>query len=207
MTMNASLDVVAGARAGMTDDPTRHDGVTMTLHWLTALLVLAQFAVPELWGFAPRPIKHLMIVTHLSLGVVLTSVLALRIFWRLASGRRMARAAMGRITAVSKAMHLALYGLLGTETVLGFPLRWSGHRPISFFGLPIPSPFAPMPISAHRLMGSIHGRIAWAIVLLAAAHALTALFHHFVLRDDVLSRMLPGRRACLPAADQRRPVF
>jgi cytochrome b561 len=32
-------------------------------------------------------------------------------------------------------------------------------------------------------------------MLVAAGHAAAALVHHFVNRDDVLRRMLPGRRA------------
>jgi cytochrome b561 len=202
--MNASLDAVAGARTGMTDDPARHGGVAMTLHWLTTLLVLTQFGLAEFWGFAPRPTKHLMIVTHLSLGIVLILVLILRIGWRLTSGRRVPSASTGWLAPASKAMHLSLYVLLATEAVLGFALRWSGRQPMSFFGLAIPSPFAPLSKFAHRLMDTAHDWIAWAIILLATGHALTALFRHFVLRDEVLWRMLPGRPSVSSAADRRR---
>jgi cytochrome b561 len=34
-----------------------------------------------------------------------------------------------------------------------------------------------------------------ALLILAGAHALAAFVHHFVLRDEVLRRMLPGSRA------------
>jgi hypothetical protein len=43
-------------------------------------------------------------------------------------------------------------------------------------------------------MGVAHEWIAWIIIVLATGHALAALFRHFVLRDDVLWRMLPGLR-------------
>lgn len=32
---------------------------------------------------------------------------------------------------------------------------------------------------------------AWTILVLAGLHAAAALFHHYVLKDDVLRRMLP----------------
>jgi cytochrome b561 len=38
----------------------------------------------------------------------------------------------------------------------------------------------------------VHEYIGWAIVILAFAHALAALYHHYVLKDRVLRRMLPG---------------
>jgi cytochrome b561 len=40
----------------------------------------------------------------------------------------------------------------------------------------------------------LHELNGWAIVILAAGHAAAALFHHYVLRDPVLSRMLPSVR-------------
>ncbi|MBV8870203.1 MAG: cytochrome b/b6 domain-containing protein, partial [Acetobacteraceae bacterium] len=41
----------------------------------------------------------------------------------------------------------------------------------------------------------LHNWVGWTIIALAAGHAAAALFHHFALHDDVLWRMLPGRRA------------
>ena len=36
-----------------------------------------------------------------------------------------------------------------------------------------------------------HEWIGWAIIILALIHALAALYHHYVLKDRVLERMLP----------------
>ena len=66
---------------------------------------------------------------------------------------------------------------------------------MSFFGVPIAPPFRPFSKSAHHFVGTAHDWVAWTIIILAAGHALAALFHHFALHDDVLWRMLPGRRA------------
>ena len=40
----------------------------------------------------------------------------------------------------------------------------------------------------------LHEWLFWALALVAAGHAAFAIVHHFVNRDDVLRRMLPGRR-------------
>jgi cytochrome b561 len=196
--------IIAGVLIPTTSHRTRYSGIGIALHWLTTLLVVTQFALAELWGFTPRPTRHLMIVTHLSFGIVLTLVLIVRIAWRLTSGRCVPAASTGRGAPISKTMHLTLYVLLATEAMLGFTLRWSGHQPMSFFGLAIPSPFASLSQFAHRLMGTSHDRIAWAIVFLATGHALTAAFRHFVLRDHVLWRMLPGRSSFSSATDPQQ---
>jgi cytochrome b561 len=39
-----------------------------------------------------------------------------------------------------------------------------------------------------------HELVAYLLLALVALHAVAALFHHFVRRDNVLNAMLPGRR-------------
>ena len=195
MRTNTPSPIVTATRIAAGDDRTRYDRVSIVLHWLTAVLVLSQFALAELWDYAPRPGKHLMIVTHMSLGITLAVVILVRIAWRVAPGQKVKAATAGLVEVASKGVHYLLYALLVSEAVLGFTLRWSGNEAMSFFGLQIPPPFAPFSKPAHQLVGEIHEYVGWAIIILAACHAGAALFHHFVLRDNVLWRMLPGRHA------------
>jgi cytochrome b561 len=37
-----------------------------------------------------------------------------------------------------------------------------------------------------------HGTVATIILILAGLHAAAALVHHFIMRDGVLARMVPG---------------
>jgi cytochrome b561 len=186
---------LAATRVAAGDDRTRYDDFAVTLHWLSVLLVLTQFGVAELWDLAERPTRHVMIVAHMSVGILLALVLVVRVAWRLTPGHRVRPAVTGWVELASEAVHYLLYGLLAAEAVLGFVLRWSGNEAMSFFGLPIPPPFAPFSKPAHHLVGEAHNIVGWAIIVVAAGHAAAALFHHFWLRDDVLWRMLLGRRA------------
>jgi cytochrome b561 len=38
-----------------------------------------------------------------------------------------------------------------------------------------------------------HAQVGWLFLSLIALHAMAALFHHYVLRDDVLMTMIPAR--------------
>jgi cytochrome b561 len=174
------------------DDGARYDNVAIALHWATAVLVVCQFALAELWGFAARPTRHLMITTHMSFGILLTAVIIARIVWRLIPGHHVSSLEVGWIKIASKAVHYLLYLLLVCEAVLGFTLRWSGGEAMSFFGLQIPSPLGHWSRGAHHLVGELHNWNGWAIVIIAFGHALAALYHHYVLHDRVLRRMLPG---------------
>jgi cytochrome b561 len=192
MTGRLSAGVATATRIAAGDDRTRYDGLAMTLHWLTTLLVATQFGLAELWDFAPRPAKHVMIVAHLSFGILLAAVLIVRIAWRLMPGHRVRDADTGLVELASKAMHYLLYGLLAVEVVLGFLWRWSGGEALSLFGVLIPPPFAAWSKPASHFVGDLHDWVAWTIIVLAVGHAGAALFHHFIVRDDVLRRMLPG---------------
>jgi cytochrome b561 len=55
----------------------------------------------------------------------------------------------------------------------------------------IPSPLTPVAHDTHEMLQTVHGWVGWAIVIIALGHAAAAFYHHFVLRDSVLVRMLP----------------
>jgi cytochrome b561 len=170
----------------------RHDTVTMALHWATALLVVTLFALAEIWGFLPHgtPLRRGMQAVHISLGMLLAAVFLFRLVWRSVLARRLPPAVTGLQHVAATAMHTALYVLLAAQVVLGFLYCWA-ERPASFFGLfAIPSPLV-ISHAANGWIGMLHEDNAWVIICLAGAHAVVALLHHHVLRDGVLRRMLP----------------
>ena len=60
------------------------NGVTMTLHWITAFLVVTLFSLAYVWSFFPHdgPTQITMQTAHVSLGVILAAVLIARLVWR-----------------------------------------------------------------------------------------------------------------------------
>lgn len=188
----STVKQVTGIAAG--DDRTIYDPVSIALHWLTAVLVLTQFALAETWEWFARPTHRLMVDAHMSFGIILSAVIVFRIVWRVLPGHRVTPAVPGWAGMAARAVHSLLYAMLVAEAVLGFVLRWAGNESMGFFGLLLPPPFAPFSKPARHLIEELHELNGWAIVILAAAHAAAALYHHYVLRDPVLSRMLPARK-------------
>jgi cytochrome b561 len=190
--VNAATRIAAG------DDRSRYDGVAIGLHWMTVFLVLANFALGQTWGWFARPTHRLMVTTHMSFGILLGLIVVARIAWRFLPGHKVTPAGTGPIDRAATAVHYLLYGLLALEAVLGFVLRWSGGEAMSFFGLQIPSPMAEVSKSTNNFIGDLHNWNGWLIIALAVGHAGAAFYHHLVLKDDVLRRMLPrgeGRTA------------
>ena len=172
--------------------PVGYDGLAIALHWITALLVVTLFALAEIWGFLPRgtPLRHGMQSLHISLGVMLAAVFLLRLVWRNTGARRVVPLVSGVQHVAALVMHYGLYGLLAVQVALGFLFRWA-EGPVGFFGLfGIPSPLT-IGKTAHHEIGYLHDKVAWIIIILAGGHAAIALAHRYILRDQVLQRMLP----------------
>ena len=184
-----TLDQATRVAAGATRS--RYDSVSIALHWLTVFLVLSLFALGELWGYAHRPLRGQLVALHMSLGILLGLAVAARIVWRLIPGHQVAPAVTGPTETLARSVHWLLYILLVIQALFGWVVRWSEGEAMNFFGLLLPSPFTPIARETHHLLQKAHGWVGWAIVILALGHGAAALYHHFVLRDSVLVRMLP----------------
>jgi cytochrome b561 len=190
MTDDTSFDTATRIIAG--DDGTTYDGVAIALHWATAFLVIANFALAQTWDWFAKPTQHLMEDTHMSFGVLLTAVIVARIAWRLIPGHQVSSLEAGWQRIASKATHYLLYILLVAEAALGFAFRWGAGRPMEFFGAGIPPLIGEIAKPLRHQLREFHEWIGWAIIIIAALHAASALYHYYVLKDRVLKRMLPG---------------
>jgi cytochrome b561 len=192
MTDQTAFDTATRIAAG--DDGTSYDPVAMSLHWATALLVVANFALAKTWDWFAKPTAETMQGLHISFGVLLTAVIVTRVIWRLIPSHQISLLEVGWQRLASKATHYLLYALLVAQAVSGFVWRWAQGHPVGFFGLfAIPGPFDAWDRASRRPLHTIHEWIGWAIVIIALLHALAALYHHYVLKDRVLVRMLPAR--------------
>nr|WP_230975460.1 cytochrome b/b6 domain-containing protein [Acetobacter garciniae] len=167
--------------------------MTILLHWLTAGLVFALFGLGETWDLVQHPTHHIMVVAHMTAGLALVAVLAVRIGWRLTKGRKFASSGSAMATRLGHCMDYTLYALLVAEACLGFAWRWGAGRTLSFFTLQLGSPFAPASHDTVLLFKQLHYWTAWLIIGLALTHAAAAIFHAVILRDNVLERMRPAR--------------
>lgn len=191
MNDTAAFDTATRIAAG--DLGTNYDKVAVALHWATAVLVVVQFVLAVTWDYFPKAAQGNMQSLHVSLGVLLTAVILARIAWRLMPGHRRPAIVSGWVKAASKAVHYLLYVLLVTQAGLGFSFRWAQGHPVSFFGLfAVPGPYGALARPARHQLHDFHEWIGWTIVIVASGHALAALYHHYVLKDRVLMRMLPG---------------
>ena len=180
----------------------RYGIVAMTFHWLMAVCFLGQIgigiAMTNLSLTDPRTFP--LFQTHKSLGILLFVLAVLRLLWRFADAPPPLPAQMPhwQIRA-SQAVHLGLYGcfiampLLGWVIVsaspYGIPTYFFSLIELPHLGFIVASPHKQAFSDAASLA---HLVLAWAASFLILGHIGAALWHHFLNRDDVLRRMLPG---------------
>ena len=124
MTVHNESGFAAGTRIIAGDDGTDYDNIAVALHWATALLVIVQFLLAEIWDYFSRPTQESMQSLHVSLGVLFTMVILARIAWRLIPGHQISSLEIGAVRTASKAVHYLLYALLlaqGFDTVTADP--------------------------------------------------------------------------------------
>lgn len=171
---------------------TRYDAVARALHWSMALLILAAFALGLTIDDFPRAWKLTMIELHKGIGIAILLLLGFRLIWRLAH-RPPPVEGSALLGVAAKLGHAALYLLMALIPIIG--LVYSVRRGQSFdFGLfSLPALQAPEPREVTRPIREIHEWAAFALIGLAGLHAVAALWHHLIRKDDTLRRMLPGR--------------
>lgn len=170
--------------------------ISIGLHWLMFLLIVAVYACIELREFYPKGSdpREALKSWHFMLGLTVFFIVWLRLIMRL-----------GQIVPEIKPMlspgqqrlaffvHIILYGFMIIMPVLGWLLLSSEGKIIPFYGAELPAL-----ISENKVLGEwieeVHEIIGSVGYVLIGLHAVAALVHHYFQKDNTLLRMLPRKR-------------
>ena len=175
-------------------NPAGFGALAKTVHWATAILVLLAFV------FGPGgPESHVYSDAldfqrelHESLGLCVFALTTFRAGWRLVWGRPATPAMPRWMDLAAKVVQGGLYFLLFALPITAIWGAWLEGHPLTLAaGLRIAPAFGEAH-SAGAVIAEIHTWLGDAILWIAGLHAAAALFHHVVLRDQVLVSMLPG---------------
>lgn len=186
----------------------RHHPIAILLHWLTAILIaLAVTLVIGREWLDGEPSRLWLLDLHRLLGLGVLGLALSRLVLRPVLGTaQVNRDLPSPLVWLAGLSHGGLYLLLVALPLLGWA-QWSASgKAMRLFGVfSVPALFGPDRDLAEILAGW-HERIAWLLIGLVAAHALAALWHHFVRRDHVLRSMLPRRGTSILASAPRRSL-
>ena len=174
----------------------RYSAASIILHWLMLLLIIGAYAAIEFREFFPKgsELREALKMWHFMLGLSVLGLVWLRIVARLMWCRPWSSSGDPPWRhAIAKTTHLALYVFMLGMPVLGWLTLSAEGDPIPLFGLEIPAlvdtneQLADRTKEIHELGGTVG---YWLI----ATHAAASLFHHYILRDGMLARMMPIRK-------------
>lgn len=188
--------------------PNNYGSIAKWLHWGTALLFLGSYVTVyyRQWFTEPRtPASFSAMQLHLSFGISIAVVLALRVIWRSFNPPPAPEPGTKLAHAAAKAGHLALYavmilmpltGYLGTgvDTQFFFLFDIPNFKDSALFQTLIAEGLGLDFKTFERPFDFLHKDIlgAWLVWLLILGHALAALYHHVVERDRTLRKMTTG---------------
>lgn len=183
----------------------RYDPVAVTLHWVTALTIIAMIPFGFFMGDLPITLKFSAYALHKSIGLTVLTLSIFRLVWRLLNPPPALPAGMKPYEVfAAKATHWLFYALIIAMPLTGWLMVSASQKyPTIFFWLG-EVPFLPMPEGIDKketahLFNEYHELLAFGAIALILLHVGAALKHHFVNRDTVLTRMLPrfmgGRNA------------
>lgn len=169
----------------------RYDRGAIGFHWIVAVLVVVVGVLGLLHDSWPKGTQSFWINIHALLGLLLWVLLMARFWWRSTHPPPSLPAEAGALSrTLSRPVHLLLYALLFVIPILGI-VTFIWHGRVFDFGLfKVDFGVQKNPAIFHPTE-DIHGYLAYTLFTVAGLHALAALWHHFVRRDGVLSRMWP----------------
>lgn len=174
----------------------RYSNLTITLHWLMVILIIAVYATINLREIFPKGSdpREALKALHFMLGLSVLILVLIRLPARLFGGRPaiIPEPVLWQRIA-SNSAHGFLYLMMIVMPLLGWLTLSAAGKPIPFFGLNLPALVSKSKDLAETFK-DIHETIGTIGYYVIGLHAAAALFHHYFKRDNTLVRMLPKFR-------------
>ena len=178
----------------------RYSLPAIVLHWILALALLGLFGMGLFMADLPvSPLRLKLYNWHKWAGVTVLSLSLLRLVWRLthrppALPGHVADAMPAWQHLAHHGTHHALYALFFIVPLVGWAYSSAAGFPIVLFGvLPLPD-FVPADKALAELIKPWHEITAFAMMGLVVLHVAAALKHQWLDKDQLVHRILPGRR-------------
>jgi cytochrome b561 len=172
-----------------------YDSVARFFHWAVLALLVVEFSIawtmPEVHKDT-RPDG--LISWHLFFGTLIFAVTLTRMLWRLFHNAP-PDVAMPRWQALlANTTHKLLYVVLIVLPLMGWANASSRGWDVKLLGsIPLPA-LAPRGSDWGHEMGDVHQAVAIGLLAIIGLHVAAAIYHQWVMRDNLLQRMLPRKQ-------------
>lgn len=176
------------------NSPERYGIISQTLHWIIVVFVSIQFVVGSIAADLPLGMQRLILLSrHKSIGMTIFILMILRLLWRLSNQVPLLPAGMSsHEQRLARLIHWLFYILLLCIPVAGWINSSASNLTVSWFGIfNWPDLVEPDKYIATIAKGT-HKILVWTLLAIISLHTMAALRHHFILKNNILIRMIPG---------------
>ena len=174
----------------------RYSSLSITLHWAMLLILIAVYACMELREYYPKgsDFREGLKMWHFMFGLTVLLLVLIRVVARVTGGTPpITPDPPAWQTLIARLTHLALYAFMIAMPIAGWVILSASGKAIPFYGLELPALVGLNKALAEQVK-ELHETVATIGYFLVGLHAVAALFHHYIVKDDTLRRMIPGPR-------------
>lgn len=170
------------------DTHLRYGSISQLLHWLIAFLLLAMFAGG--WGreFLPPDYRAAALAVHKLTGILILGIAMVRVLWRVVSITP-SQSSSWRARA-AKGAHFLLYAMMLLMPLSGWAMTSAQGRTIIFPWIGALPSLVASDKSLAIIFQDVHETSAVIFAGLIGLHVAAACWHRFVLKDNIMARML-----------------
>jgi len=142
---------------------------------------------------SPSDQKWALFAWHKQIGLTLFLLVCLRLWWRMRHHKPEDSKTPRWDLVLHKANIVILYFLLFAFPLSGLLMTILGGHSVSYFGLFTIPAIPDVPHMISKIFLTTHVWISYILYIFVGLHILGALYHHFIVKDNILVRMLPHR--------------
>jgi cytochrome b561 len=160
------------------------------LHWMIAALVALAYVAMLVRGPKGTDARVMWNTVHYCAGALVLTLAVFRVLWRLWHGAPPEIETVRTLTFLARLAHLALYVFIFVQPLLGLLMLNSSGFPLVLPGIGLQVQLVGKDPLARKVIHDIHILIGNAFYWIIGLHALAALGHHLLFKDDTLRRMI-----------------
>ncbi len=164
--------------------------ISQILHWVIGFFIIILLSVGFYIESLPNsPEKSNILSIHKATGVLVLMLVFVRIIWRLSNIQPSIPNSNILLAKLANINIFFLYFLMVAMPISGITSSLMSGHDISFYGI-----FSIKAVGSYSTIaeyaGFAHGIMAFIFVTLITLHIIAALYHHFILKDNILRRMI-----------------
>ncbi len=166
--------------------------ISRLFHWIIAIFIISMLSVGFIMtGIQQFELKMEVYKIHKALGVTLLVLVILRLLWKFNNITPMLPKTTPFWQVIASRMNVLLfYVMMFLMPISGLLMSLLNGHAIDYFGFFKIAPFFSEATLAGSIARQTHIYSSYAFVILLILHIMAAFYHHLVLKDNILWRIV-----------------